>query len=76
MLRLVTAAQRLFGVDAGVRRFLEEPTVRAYAACIDRMREALAPPSTPSSPASASPADAPVRPPATPGADLFESGDL
>ncbi|RII84885.1 acyl carrier protein, partial [Clavibacter michiganensis subsp. insidiosus] len=75
MLRLVTAAQRRFGVDAGVRRFLEEPTVRAYAACIDRVR-APATPSTPSTPASASPADAPARPPATTGADLFESGDL
>lgn len=73
MLRLVTAAQRRFGVDAGVRRFLEEPTVPAYAACIDRARLAAA---TPSTPASASPADAPARPPATAGADLFESGDL
>ncbi|MBF4622856.1 non-ribosomal peptide synthetase [Clavibacter sp. VKM Ac-2872] len=72
MLRLVTAAQRRFGVDAGVRRFLEEPTVRAYAACIDRLLAAPAP----SSPASATPADAPARPPATAGADLFESGDL
>ncbi|PPF56360.1 non-ribosomal peptide synthetase, partial [Clavibacter michiganensis] len=71
MLRLVTAAQRRFGVDAGVRRFLEEPTVRAYAACIDRLLAAPAP-----SPASATSADAPVRPPATAGADLFESGDL
>ncbi|RII90728.1 acyl carrier protein, partial [Clavibacter michiganensis] len=72
MLRLVTAAQRRFGVDAGVRRFLEEPTVRAYAACIDRL---LAAPAT-TTPAPASPADAPARPPATTGADLFESGDL
>ncbi|MBM7412546.1 amino acid adenylation domain-containing protein [Clavibacter michiganensis] len=73
MLRLVTAAQRRFGVDAGVRRFLEEPTVRAFAACIDRSRVASA---TPSTPASASPADAPARTPAPAGTDLFESGDL
>jgi len=75
MLRLVTAVQRRFGVDAGVRRFLEEPTVRAYAACIDRLRAAPAP-STPPTPASASSADAPARTPAPAGTDLFESGDL
>ncbi|MDA3804709.1 amino acid adenylation domain-containing protein [Clavibacter sp. CT19] len=76
MLRLVTAAQRRFGVDAGVRRFLEEPTVRAYAACIDRLRvaPATAAPAT-TTPASA-PADAPARTPAPAGTDLFESGDL
>ncbi|WP_341537771.1 non-ribosomal peptide synthetase [Clavibacter michiganensis] len=77
MLRLVTAAQRRFGVDAGVRRFLEEPTVRAYAACIDRLVATNATTTAATTtPASAPTADAPARPPATTGADLFESGDL